>query len=155
MIDLIVMRALDEVEAIEAVSLSWGIVDTKISQDELDVIILEARRWAQEKTGDFSSLTRDVILGELRNRGLVRLFGSGPDIPISKNYYRSRMAETVRLIFKLRQLFPRHSNGSDWQLAPRLVSDFRFARRVRQTPKREKKVDELIAEVADLNLCSN
>ena len=84
MIDLIVMRALDEVEAIEAVSLSWGIVDTKISQDELDVIILEARRWAQEKTGDFSSLTRDVILGELRNRGLVRLFGSGPNIPISK-----------------------------------------------------------------------
>ena len=155
MIDLIVMRALDEVEAIEAVSLSWGIVDTKISQDELDVIILEARRWAQEQTGDFSSLTRDVILGELRNRGLVRLFGSGPNIPISKNYYRSRMAETVRLIFKLRQLFPRHANGSDWQLAPRLVSDFRFARRVRQTPKREKKVDELIAEVADLNLCSN
>ena len=44
MIDLIVMRALDEVEAIEAVSLSWGIVETKISQEELDVVILEARR---------------------------------------------------------------------------------------------------------------
>ena len=47
------------------------------------------------------------------------------------------MAETIRLIFHLRQLFPKHfKNTHGWQIANTLVSDFRFLRKKRKYPKR-------------------
>lgn len=51
--------------------------------------------------------------------------------------YRSRMAETVRLLQKLRQLFPKHAGSTGWQRAPSLVADFRFVRRRRRYPARD------------------
>ena len=114
MIDLIVSKALDDIEAIESVSLSWGIVDTKIFREELNVIIVDARDWVESKVDDSSTLTTDEIVAELSNRGLIRRYDSGQNVSSKKYYYRSRMAETVRLIFKLRQLFLLHM----WRLRP-------------------------------------
>ena len=49
------------------------------------------------------------------------------------------MAETVRLIFHLRQSFINKKNGPDsWQKDPTLVSDYRFIKRSRLLPKRDK-----------------
>ena len=50
--------------------------------------------------------------------------------------FRSRMAEAVRLFFRLRQLFPQHAGPIGWQTAPTLVADFRFIWRRRRYPKR-------------------
>ncbi|MBD2428720.1 DEAD/DEAH box helicase [Phormidium sp. FACHB-1136] len=46
--------------------------------------------------------------------------------------YRTRMAESVRLFARLRQLFP----NRDWQVSPTLVADYRFSLRQRVYPNR-------------------
>ena len=52
--------------------------------------------------------------------------------------FRSRMSETVRLLQRLRQVFPKHAKRSNgWLSAPSLVADFRFQRRQRKYPKRD------------------
>src|SRR5207244_4161206 len=52
---------------------------------------------------------------------------------------RSRFAETVRLLVRLKQLFP----GRSWQDSPRLVADFRIDRRARRYPKRDQSPEEV------------
>lgn len=55
------------------------------------------------------------------------------------------MAETVRLLLRLRQLFPKHAHtGTGWQEAPTLVADFRFQRRRRIYPLRDVGVDSTL-----------
>ena len=48
--------------------------------------------------------------------------------------YRTRMAETVRLLARLRQLGP----GRSWRAAPPLVADYRFSVRPRAYPERHR-----------------
>ncbi len=50
--------------------------------------------------------------------------------------YRSRMAETIRLLFHLRQLFPQHDGQNGWTGAKTLVADYRFKRASRAYPER-------------------
>src|SRR5262249_33639909 len=62
--------------------------------------------------------------------------------------FRSRMAETVRLLFRLRQLFPKHAGPDRWLQAATLVSDFRFLWRRRRYPRRDL---DMAAALADIN----
>ena len=78
----------------------------------------------------------DEVIGALKARGL--LFDSD-DTPYPG--YRSRMAETVRLAFRLRQLFPQHQGLDGWQQGRTLVADFRFTRRRRRYPRRDLEFD--------------
>ena len=121
---------LDEVERRESARLVWGLVDGYLTHDELFALVspLLDRAMAEDATLPF--LNEDQVIGTLLADGLVHRLPDG-------TAYRSRMAEGVRLISKLRQLFPKHDAGSSWLTAPTLVADFRFLWRRRRYPARD------------------
>src|SRR3954451_24682801 len=86
--------------------LSWGYVDGGFTREELiDRIDAELlHRGALDKDPE------DVLTDLLARRLLVEVPTGGGSV------LRSRMAETIRLLARLRQLFPSHAN-SGWQPA--------------------------------------
>lgn len=137
---------LDRIEEREARLLAWGIVDGAFSQTEIfgiiDPLIEEA---LERRMEDF--LNANDVLEELLRRKWIT------EVPLGDGStgYRSRMAETVRLLQRLRQLFPKHAGVSGWQRAPGLVADFRFLRRRRRYPARDipaERALEMIGEAA-------
>lgn len=128
--DKFLESVLDRIEEQEARLLVWGITDASISREELINAIdsLLSGGFAQ---GIESFLDADEVIRALIDRGL--LFPAEGGV---YEGYRSRMAETVRLLFNLRQLFPQHAGRDGWQQGRTLVSDFRFSRRRRKYPDR-------------------
>jgi hypothetical protein len=125
--------ALDLIEVEETRLLVWGIVDGIFSENEIFDIINPLIDKALEREDDEFIDPDKVFIELLRLNLIVEVEGADREVG-----YRSRMAETVRLLFRLRQLFPRHCrNPSGWQQAPSLVSDFRFKRRSRRYPVRD------------------
>ena len=118
------LHILGGIEAAEARLLAWGLVDGGFTEDELLAQI------AAEAQAVNLSETPDALLDDLLARRLL--------IPAPENsrLYRTRMAETIRLMAHLRQLFPKH-RGSAWRTAPRLVADFRFHLQPRRYPTRQ------------------
>jgi ATP-dependent helicase Lhr and Lhr-like helicase len=57
-----------------------------------------------------------------------------------RRLYRTRMAESVRLFARLRQLFP----DRNWQISPTLVADYRFSLRQRVYPQRSIQSEQVI-----------
>ena len=129
------LEYLDHLEAVELAPLSWGLVDSGFSDDELLDLIDEIA----ERLDD--SRSAEDIREALRARGLISRLRSQTGW-----VWRSRMAESVRLMVRLRQLFPASSSrpGSpsgvggveSWRTAPTLVSDYRFIARPRRFPDR-------------------
>lgn len=146
--DRLLESVLDVIESQEAKLLVWGLVDGRISRTEIDEIIYPRIEKALEE-GLEEFLDSESVISELKSRGL--LFETDAD---PYQGYRSRMAETVRLAFRLRQLFPNHDSVDGWQRAKTLVSDFRFTRRLRRYPIRNTTPEELINDIssADDNL---
>ena len=132
---------LDTIEQREARLLVWGLVDGRLGRDELaeliDPIIEEALQRGLERF-----LSVDEVIQALSERGL--LFKTD-DFPYPG--YRSRMGETVRLAFGLRQLFPQHRGIDAWQQGRTLVADFRFTWRRRRYPRRDLRPEDVIAEL--------
>jgi superfamily II DNA or RNA helicase len=138
------LSALDCIEEREAKLLAWGIVDGAFRHDEicdlLNPLIDEAIIGGLEEY-----LSAEEVLAELlRRKWIVDVHLGG-----GSNGYRSRMAETVRLIQRLRQLFPKHAGPSGWQRAPGLVADFRFLRRRRHYPARDIPAEQALAMISD------
>jgi superfamily II DNA or RNA helicase len=131
---------LDAIEQREARLVVWGLVDGRIGRSELGELIDPLLDQAYEQ-GIEEFYNADDVIQALAKRGL--LFESD-DHPYPG--YRSRMAETVRLAFRLRQLFPQH-RGEGWQQARTLVADFRFTRRRRRYPRRDLEPAKVIDEV--------
>jgi hypothetical protein len=121
-IDDLVRRLLDTLEDEETKLLSWGLVDGGFSGDE----ILDFAQAVVDAAD--AEVSASELRQELFNRRLLFAFQNG-----GADINRTRMAESVRLFAKLRQIFP----NRPWQLAPTLVADFRFARRPRLYPRRE------------------
>ena len=125
-LDSAVQYLLNELERREARLLSWGVVDGGFTYDELEVVeenVIDDQGW------DF---TEGQLIEALERRRLLFEFPSGYD-----DVFRTRMAETLRLLARLRQLFPRHIESGAWRTAPSLVSDFRFRLLPRRYPKRD------------------
>lgn len=134
-------RVLDAIEQREARLLVWGLVDGRSGRDELAQLIDPLLDQALEQ-GLEDFYDADDVIRALTERGL--LFETD-DYPYSG--YRSRMAETVRLAFRLRQLFPQHGSVDGWQQGRTLVADFRFSRRRRRYPRRDLEPAALVAEL--------
>jgi hypothetical protein len=140
--EVLLLVALDEIEQREARLLTWGLVDGYLTLGELHGIInplLDAPDTAL--VANFRSAGE--VIESLIERAM--LFDVGEE---SATQYRSRMAEGVRLLFRLRQLFPQHSGPLGWQSAPTLVADFRFVWRRRRYPRREFDADAALARMA-------
>ena len=126
---------LDRVEQLELLSLRWGYVDGSLSEQEVDSLAAEivASAGATLSPGDLVEATV--------NRCLLFEF-SGAD----GFRYRSRFAEGVRLLTRLKQLMPnRH-----WLASPDLVSDYRVDARPRALPKRDIPLREVMEDLNDL-----
>ena len=107
--------------------LSWGIVDGGFTEDEL----YEHIRFFAEQIGDPRDV--DEIKASMLDRVLITQV-----VLTTGNIWRTRMAETIRLIVRVRQLFYKHMKANNqWKLAPNLVSDYRFVTRKRLFPRRE------------------
>lgn len=134
-------RVLDAIEQREARLLVWGLVDGRSGRDEVSQLIDPLLDQALEHGLEDFYNAEDVIQA-LKDRGL--LFETD-DYPYPG--YRSRMAETVRLAFRLRQLFPQHGGVDGWQQARTLVADFRFTRRRRRYPRRDLEPTDLVSKI--------
>ena len=134
---------LDEIERRETNLLVWGVVDGSSGETEiLDLAdnIITQNYDAIEKVNPVLTDPGEV-LRILKDGGLLfEIFCEGPE-----TRYRSRMAETVRLLFHLRQLFPKHERQqTGWMQAKTLVADYRFRRVSRTYPKRTLKTSDFL-----------
>lgn len=123
------VRALDALEQAEQPLLAWGDVEWSLSESEL-VLLLKSDGLAGT---DDEALE---LVDALERRQLIHRFDAD-----GGSRYRSRSAETVRLLARLRQLF----RADGWERQPRLVRDFRFAVRPRRVPRRDVSPDEAVA----------
>jgi hypothetical protein len=130
--------ALGRMEEIEYASLVWGSVDGGFDRTHLSTTfmpLLEAEGHDDPVEGT------EELIEELIDRALIcecRTFSG-------KSVFRSRFAEGVRLLVRLRQMFPMRN----WRNAPLLVSDYRVDLRPRRYPLRDqcpRKVRENISE---------
>lgn len=127
------LSVLDCIEKKESKLLVWGVVDGLFKLDELEDLIEPLLDSAYDSGLEEFSNSKGVISELLKLKWLVEIECQNSDVG-----YRSRMSETVRLLQRLRQLFPKHSkHANGWQEAPNLVADFRFQRRLRQYPRRD------------------
>ncbi len=127
---------LDELERAETSLLTWGLVDTRFSEEEVEQ---RAREFLvnQEPQSDITDGWQ--LVEELLDQHLLwRL----PD----SDQYRTRMAETLRLLSTLRQIFPDPQNAA-WRTAPRLVGGYRFLLQRRLFPSRSVPVQEVISQI--------
>ena len=135
---------LGQIEKAEAALLVWGVVDSFFSEDE---ILERAESFLQSNRSEEAEYETggDLVSALLDEKLLWALPGS--------NRYRTRMAETVRLLSRLRQMFPNAANDS-WRLAPNLVADYRLLVRRRVFPKRTIAPDEVVKLVEEAHSLS-
>jgi hypothetical protein len=136
---------LTAIESREARLLAWGYVEGGFTLDEL-VALGDEFALDHDRTGE---ITGDDLVDELRRRALLLDVDDGIVVR-----YRSRMAETIRLLARLRQLFPRH-RGAGWTQARTLVADYRFLTRPRDYPRRDLDIEELLTELTSRDLLSD
>ena len=134
----LVREFLSSLERREASLLSWGVVDGGFAATEVEDL---AREFLYQRS---TERTPRELVEELQKRRLLFSLRTGAE-PV----YRTRMAETIRLLARLRQLFPNRS----WRIAPTLVSDYRFALRPRTYPDRSLDAGTVMDELgADAHL---
>ena len=147
---LLAELALDELEAQEARCLIWGLIDNALSRDEVTEALqraLNAPKAISAKNDPNCSIQTPKDLRDLlvdRNMLFQVPFAGDQEVR-----WRTRMAEGVRLIAQLRQLFPKH--GTDkWAEAATLVADYRFLRRPRRYPLRNVDGPSVYARLNDV-----
>ena len=128
------LSVVDAVEEEESKGIVWGLVDGLMTSADLADLLNPIIDDALE-SGRISTVveSREVTDALLERGWLVPALAKD-----GSRGFRSRMAEVVRLLLRLRQLFPKHEHSEGgWQTAPALVADFRFQRRARRFPRRD------------------
>ena len=114
------LEFLSQLEQQEAKLLCWGFTGGSFSAEELQ------ERAEVHTGGDFSSALR--LVEELRRFRLL--------FQVADGEFRTRMAETVRLLARLKLLRHMDAKRGTWLSAPDLVADYRFSVQPRAWPKR-------------------
>jgi hypothetical protein len=117
------LEFLSELERREAELLSWGVVDGFFPEDELLKLIAG---YLAENDPDSVYDDEDDLLEVLREDALIF------ELPGGDLRYRSRMAEGIRLLFRLRQIL----HWRAWDKAQNLIADYRLLLRPRRYPRR-------------------
>src|SRR5688572_26654091 len=97
----IVSKVLDELELKESKLLSWGVTGGGFAKDELESIIED---WVSRNDVD-QNISTDDILYELEQQKLLFRFPLMDDV---QAVYRTRSAETIRLLDNLKQIMHYH-----------------------------------------------
>ena len=131
---------LSRLEDLELPLLSWGVVDGFLSEDEVRRTINDQLDEDVRRRPGGPWPTEDEYLSQLIASGLLH------QIPGPQASYRTRIAETLRLLRTLRQLLPRDVNiPAWWRKAPALVADYRLRVAPRWYPERN--IDQASLEV--------
>lgn len=127
------IKVLDRLEDEEMRLLAWGLVDGGFDEKELIEFI--------DRLNDEDDIDVDPheALDELETLGLIGEYDGFPG-----RVFRTRMAETVRLLAMLRQLFP----GKPWATSPRLVADYRLKIKPRRFPFRNIEPAEVVTHLS-------
>lgn len=130
---------LGQLEREEMSVLTWGLADGFFSENELEERAEQflARSRTADVAAPFDS-PWELVEALLEHQLVWKL----PDAP----RYRTRMAETLRLFARLRQIFPDPQNAA-WRKAPNLVADYRLIVRPRLYPRRAVLPSELLEEL--------
>ena len=124
---------LNAIEDVEMLSLRWGDVDGSLGREELvDIAARSAGAAAAEE-----------IAEDLIDAALIHAF----DTPGGGERYRTRFAEAMRLLVRVRQIF----RGESWRGAPPLVADFRVDLRPRRYPRRDRDSEEALSAQTHLS----
>lgn len=137
------LEFLNSLERAESKLLSWGLVDGSFSSDEIaelcEAFLEDNDLWSKyEDEDEFQDAMEEV--------GFICRLRDG-----MQSRYRTRMGETLRLLARLRQLFPKHIQGANrrWQIAKPLVGDFRFMLRPRSVPQRNLTSDQVLLRLEE------
>ena len=134
---------LTKLEQIESRLLSWGMVDGSFSDDEV-IDLADDFLDAHDTCTELES--GDELVDLLEERRLLFQFQQAGETRL-----RTRMAESVRLLARLRQLFPQHlATLRRWQIASTLVADYRLILRPRQFPYRNVEFSRVVEEVDEI-----
>lgn len=128
-------HALNAVENRELPLLSWGIVDSWLTEAEVREAITEA---LTELDDEYEV---DPIFDALVDHALIT--------EVAEGRWRSRLAETLRLLVRARQLF-NTGNGEWWLRGRRLICDFRVLAQPRRYPKREVSFAALLDRIHEI-----
>ena len=136
-INAIALEFLGQLEEAEWSLLSWGLIDGFFSEDELEQraeeFLASQARNGIDPTYDSPWTLIESLLDE-------NFLWRAPNT----ERYRTRMAQTVRLSARLRQIFADPQNAA-WRTAPNLVSDYRLVVRSRLYPIRDVSASNLVA----------
>ena len=147
-LDKLCNEVLTTIESSELKLLNWGFVELQSALDSTLPILMKAlsehgkQLWEHAQQFD---ITLDDIIVNLKRRQLI--FNTTAQ---GQNLYRSRFAETIRLLSLLRQRF----SFEDWQTASRLVSDVKISVDRRRYPKRNISKEELVEELRRMGATS-
>jgi hypothetical protein len=128
-VDSSALEFLGQLEQEEAAALNWGLVDVFFAEDELeqradDFLACSAANATESPYNSGWDLVEELLEEHLLWK-----------LPETERY-RTRMAETVRLFARLRQIFPDPQLVA-WRTAPNLVADYRLVIRPRLYPARD------------------
>ncbi len=122
---------LDRLEEREDRLLAWGVVEGGFTLEEIESLV-------EDVLLEEASLLDPIdVVAALKSAGLVHDAGDG--------ILRTRSAETIRLMLRLRQIFHSSAGRSSWIGAPTLVSDYRYLRRPRLYARRDRAASDVIA----------
>jgi hypothetical protein len=136
-----VSELLTLLEQAESRLLSWGFYDGGFRPAEVDDLIRRSgppelqEAWKEMAAGG-TNLNR--LLDDMRQAGILYQPRNNQDV------VRTRFAETVRLLARLRQMF----RVQDWNTGPRLVRDLKIHLRPRRYPKRDITPGAVWADIA-------
>jgi len=137
------LEFLNSLERAESKLLAWGLVDGSFSSEEIaalcETFLEDNDLWSEYHD-------EEQFQEGLEDFGLLYGFRDG-----MRQRYRTRMGETLRLLARLRQLFPKHIQGANrrWQIAKPLVGDFRFMLRPRIVPQRNLTADQVQSRIEE------
>ena len=141
--DIFLEKILDSLESLEYKLLSWGVTYSYFSELEVFNLIDQQLEKLDPDGVLLSFSSPESVLEKLCKNNLVF------KMPVqNESKYRTRMAESVRLYKELRQMFPKHIEGNNWNSAPTLVSDLRFLRKKRSYPLRDKSAEFVLENLA-------
>ncbi len=120
----LIEELLSILERKESGLLEWGFLDVSFSAQEIVEVFREANpEFVKSLDQLLESASSELFVDDLAEANLIIRVG---------DRYRSRFAESIRLLGKLRQRF----SDDDWSSAPPLVSDLKIHLSARTYPKR-------------------
>jgi ATP-dependent helicase Lhr and Lhr-like helicase len=139
-------KLLDALEDAELPLLSWGVTSGSLAHDEV-LEIIDRYRPAASAEHDHGT-DEEMLDSLLRTALLFRLPRSSPP------RYRTRLAETVRLATRLRQLFGpadlAQPPASWWEQGRTLVADYRLHVAPRRYPRRDLPLQTCLGELGQV-----